>query len=265
MSLINYGRSSHASSALSQAAHDSRCRLFSSRLAIFNELRAIHIPLLRTSGSTCIDPPNSGDIPCIQLPSCLEPDVRTKTCSPALVCTEVAMREASARESLDLVRQHLRTRTALNTWRRRNITGVRRGTRLADSLKALNLRVRDAADAYRRHRTALASLCGPGPWEDELRVLHVADVRGINERALTDDELARRQRVRDIAELADPDASGLEDGNDPVEVDGVGGQVLEGVQKLGEGYRTISWIWSIGLSLDFGAEIVRDPQMHAGK
>ena len=80
---------------------------------------------------------------------------------------------------------------------------------------------------YRRARTCLFSIRGPGDWEHTLRALADADVRGVNERALTAEEKAERVAVQEAGGVVDP-------------VDGV---AIQQTVALGDGRRTLSWIW----------------------
>jgi hypothetical protein len=69
-------------------------------------------------------------------------------------------------------------------------------------------------------------LKGDGPWEKELAVLEDSDVHALNERALTEEEAEQRKAVHDYEEIAEE-----------------GGVAAFGVVALGEGRRTLSWIW----------------------
>jgi hypothetical protein len=76
-------------------------------------------------------------------------------------------------------------------------------------------------------------LKGDGPWERELKVLEDSDVRALNERALTEEEAEQRQTVHDYEDVAEE-----------------GGVAAFGVVALGEGRRTLSWIWYTATSED---------------
>jgi hypothetical protein len=56
-------------------------------------------------------------------------------------------------------------------------------------------------------------------------VLEEADVRALNERALTEEERAQREAVHDLRDVEE------------------GGVSAYGVVALGESRRTLSWIW----------------------
>lgn len=66
---------------------------------------------------------------------------------------------------------------------------------------------------------------GNGEWERELRVLLDTDVQALNERGLTEEEMAQRQAVHDLRDVEE------------------GGVAHYGEVALGEGRRTLLWIW----------------------
>ncbi|KAJ7740190.1 hypothetical protein DFH07DRAFT_870303 [Mycena maculata] len=123
------------------------------------------------------------------------------------------------------LRGGLRTRTMTNRFRLRNATGQRALTRGQGILRQINMKIHKAKLRYRYARNALSRLRGHGAWERDLQVLLDSDVRALNERALTEEEAAQRGTVHDLRD---------------VEEGGVGSY---GVVALGEGRRTLSWIW----------------------
>jgi hypothetical protein len=99
-------------------------------------------------------------------------------------------------------------------------------TRGQGVLRQINLKIHRAKLRYRYVRNALKRLKGDGPWERELQVLEDTDVRALNERALTTEEEEQRKAVHDYEDVAEE-----------------GGMAVYGVMALGEGRRTLSWIW----------------------
>jgi hypothetical protein len=99
-------------------------------------------------------------------------------------------------------------------------------TRGQGVLRQVNLRIHKAKLRYRYARNALARLKGHGTWETELKVLEDKDVRALNERALTAEEAEQRKVVHDYEDVEEE-----------------GGVAAFGVVVLGEGRRTLSWIW----------------------
>lgn len=163
----------------------------------------------------------------LYLPSELSSSDRDRACLPELTAIEARIRHASAAEALDDLRRNLRTRTYLNKWRQKNISGQRRSTRARSLQHGIDVRVHDAKTRYRHARKALMVVEGPGEWEMTLKELHDDDVRALNERAMTEFEKAgREQRL----------AAGMQTDDDVRE-----GVVLTGL--LGDGTRKLSWIW----------------------
>ncbi|KAJ7048755.1 hypothetical protein C8F01DRAFT_1276102 [Mycena amicta] len=153
---------------------------------------------------------------------------RVKACAVGLPEVEESLRVGEARQALDDLRQGLRTRTMTNRFRLRNCTGQRMLTRGQGILRQVNIKIHKAKIRYRYVRNALKRLKGDGPWEKELAVLEDSDVRALNERALTAEEAEQRQAVHDYEEIAEE-----------------GGVAAFGVVALGEGRRTLSWIWYV--------------------
>ncbi|KAF8121845.1 hypothetical protein K438DRAFT_1653350 [Mycena galopus ATCC 62051] len=151
---------------------------------------------------------------------------RDKACAVGLPEVEAELRVGEAREALHSLRQGLRARTMTNRFRLRHCTGQRMLTRGQGVLRQINLKVHRAKLRYRYVRNALKRLRGVGPWENELRVLDDVDVRALNERALTAEEAEQRKSLTDYEDVAEE-----------------GGVAAFGVVALGEGRRTLSWIW----------------------
>ncbi|KAJ7318568.1 hypothetical protein DFH08DRAFT_1036369 [Mycena albidolilacea] len=91
------------------------------------------------------------------------------------------------------------------------------------ALQQINLKIHRAKVRYRYVRNTLKRLKGDGPWERELQVLEDKDVRALNKRA---EEEEQRQAVHNYEDVAEE-----------------GGVAAYGVVVLGEGRRTLLWIW----------------------
>lgn len=110
-------------------------------------------------------------------------------------------------------------------------------------------KVRAAELQYWRARAAVLMLRGPGEWEEALRVLTQSDVRALNERELTAQEVENIHRVRVRA--------GVELDAEEIAAE----RLLTAVSIVGEGQRTLSWIWFRGNA----HERVDDPLTRAGR
>ncbi|KAK7018251.1 CxC2 domain-containing protein [Favolaschia claudopus] len=159
------------------------------------------------------------------MPSELAADVRDKAGETGLAKIEEEMREAELSDSLEELRGELRIRSGTNQFRHRNVTGQRGLTRGQGVLRQVEVRIHKAKLRYRYARNALLRLRGHGPWERVFRALAEEDVRGINERARTEEEKAEQERLRALGQIVE------------------GGVGAAGIVAAGEGSHTMSWIW----------------------
>ncbi|KAF7983602.1 hypothetical protein HWV62_20507 [Athelia sp. TMB] len=152
---------------------------------------------------------------------------RDRACTTGLAGVEERLREAAARDGLSQLRRSLRTRTYLNKWRVKNLSGQRMSTRARSLQHRVDIKVHEGKSRYRHARLALLALRGPGTWTNVLKELKDDDVRALNERALTEREKAQREhRIKTGKPLED-------DVYEAVVVDGTSG----------ESRRKLSWIW----------------------
>lgn len=213
----------------------------------FRALQVTYMPGLR---AVLKDPGVLGDSPDavaesirLYLPSELSSEDRNRVCAVAVCEVEARIRHADTSEALDDLRRCLRTRTYLNKWRIKNISGQHKNTRARALQHGVDVKVHSAKTRYRHSRKALLALNGHGSWEQTLKELKDDDVRALNERALTEHEKQKReQRIAAGHRTAD-------DARESVVVQGA----------LGEGRRQLSWIW-FTVSNDENS-----PGMHEGK
>ncbi len=155
------------------------------------------------------------DIPEIEatrlgLPSQIDSSDRATTCPANILTIEARLRDAQCRDALQDLRNQLHAQHRLWTLKKLHVRYQGPSTRSRTDLDSQGVRVRRAAEKYRRARRAKLALIGPGLWEREFQVLTDNDIR-----AVQDD---------------DPDA------------------VAERARKQkrpgpAEGYRMMSWIW----------------------
>jgi hypothetical protein len=212
----------------------------------FRELQVTYMPGLC---SVLNDPNVLDDSPdtlaeCVRLylPSELSSSAQVSACAVGISNVEARIRHADASEALDDLRRCLRTRTYLNKWRVKNISGQHRTTRARALQHQVDVKVHAAKTRYRHSRRALLNLGVRGEWEKTLKELHDEDVRALNERVLTQHEKQEREQ------RAAADRRTADDAREGVVVNGA----------LGEGRRTLSWIWlTVGNDED-------SPAMHEG-
>ncbi|KAF8907161.1 hypothetical protein CPB85DRAFT_1223639 [Mucidula mucida] len=151
-----------------------------------------------------------------------------RACVVGLAHAETRLREAECRDALESLRRGLRTRSAGHLFTVRNVTGQNPTTRAEGVQRKVQVSIYLSKLRYRWARNALFRLRKHGDWERELRVLNDVDVRGMNERLLTAEEIAERRILAEqgfIDELiAGPSSEGA-------------------VVSQGEGRRQLSWIW----------------------
>ncbi|KAK7676010.1 hypothetical protein QCA50_021045 [Cerrena zonata] len=218
------------------------------KLKIFWDTQELLMP--RLNQHICINKSQDSDHAenvVIYLPSKLTPATRNAVCEPKLIETEVAIREAQLRQCLDDLRRELRARMFANKFKTKNVTGNRYMTRARDWMKRIDDKVLAAKREYQEARQAYLSLKGHGSWEDKFKDLKDEDVRGINERALSEQERRERKAARE--------AAGLEDEEVAAE------PMPEGCHP-GERYRQpISWIWYT-FSTGRNDETDNSPEVH---
>lgn len=149
----------------------------------------------------------------LRLPSSFPPPPRTAPPSmislPRLREVESELRFAHAKEALDTLRRHLLIQVHYTKYTRVNVRGQSGNTR-SQSLRHQTAENIDAtAQRYRHIRDALQSLRGDGDWQKDIRPLNASDVRALGEGHIVHES---------------------------------------GSKALGEGHKTVSWIWRASLS-----------------
>ncbi|KIP01466.1 hypothetical protein PHLGIDRAFT_80565, partial [Phlebiopsis gigantea 11061_1 CR5-6] len=227
-------------SVLDRSSRTDRRRALRKKIIMLRDLQRVFMPLL--SSTVCFAPNGAIEdadggatqevehVP-LFLPShpALESS-RSAICDKTVIDVEMRLREAQAHEALDDLRHQLRIRTFANKYKKQQITGQRMNLRARKWQQTIDERAASCAARYRVAREALLRLRGPGDWEKSLKPLHDEDIRAINDRALTQHELEERRSIRE--------AGGLP-------VDGIFGQSTQDGVEVGEGRRTLSWIWLV--------------------
>ncbi|KAJ7810080.1 hypothetical protein B0H14DRAFT_3480890 [Mycena olivaceomarginata] len=137
-----------------------------------------------------------------------------KTCEKGLDKLEEEMREGEMMVTLEELRQALRLRTGDEPFpppQYDGPTGV-------DARTGVKLRYRYARNMYLRRR-------GHGDWEKLYHTLEEADVRGINECAVTEEEEGEKECLRELGAIME------------------GGIAVAGVVAAGDKTHTMLWIW----------------------
>ncbi|KAJ3476363.1 hypothetical protein NLI96_g11205 [Meripilus lineatus] len=202
----------------------------------FRDAQNIHMPLLKGSlpaGSLdpAAQPWNTCENIPLHFPSSLNSNVRSRVCGTNLTDIEDQLQYARLAESLEELRQHLRTRMFANQYKVKNVTGQKANTRARQWQKTIDRKVLSSKRKYQRSWIAVKALRGPGEWEKTYRLLEDGDVRGFNERALSLEEQRERESARRAAGIFEEE---------------IAAEPLDAGLSLGEGRHTLSWIWLTG-------------------
>ncbi|KAI0348829.1 hypothetical protein OH77DRAFT_1550647, partial [Trametes cingulata] len=235
-----------ATTVLQQVDLHKRAAPLLHRLNQFLDLQAVYMP--RLASHTSPQPPPTVDTiysyP-LHLPSELAPDIRALVCVEGLAQIEDDLQYAEACEALDELRHALRIRTSYNRAKIKNVTGQVLNTRAREKQATVDEAVNAAKQRYRAARLTLMQLRGAGDWEATLRPLLDEDIVGLNERALTREEVAENERIRAMGGVAQDR-----------------GVPLSGVVNPGEGRRTLSWIrYTASTQATSSADGAQDPEL----
>ncbi|KAJ7096175.1 hypothetical protein C8R44DRAFT_644543, partial [Mycena epipterygia] len=100
---------------------------------------------------------------------------RERACAIGLSEVESKLQMAEAHDTLEDLREALRTRTMTNRFKVRNMTGQRALTHGQGVIRQINVRIHKAKIRYRYVRNTLMRLKGHGGWEKVLQVLEEED------------------------------------------------------------------------------------------
>lgn len=147
------------------------------------ELRGVYMPgllqlLTDTKENTSRDPDSNPEDTKLWLPSNISALDRVWVCHEGLTDMEARLRKARCYDALDGLRHTLRVKSRMILFKNANVRGQRDSGRSREVIDGIHNRAKGFAEKYRRNREALLKLLGPGTWEDELRPLENADVRG---------------------------------------------------------------------------------------
>jgi hypothetical protein len=181
----------------------------------------------------------------LHLPSSLPPDHRASICMADIPAIEDQIRFAQASEALTTLRCQLTKRTYANRYKSQNVSSQRYYTRFQTLQEHVESKIKVACRRYRMARAALLSLRGPGKWEDTLQELRPNDVRGISEKALADEEQEETRKARRMAGLDDEHIAEEDFVNVPI-------TTFNPHLAIGEGYRTLSWVWYSTMGKELG-------------
>ena len=213
---------------LQQVQFQKRVAALLRRIQAFQEMQTAYMPLAPPSDHP-LSPDDVETYPII-LPSDIHSSERAAICSEQLIEIENDLQYADAFDALSDLRHSLRMRTVYVQDKVVNVTGQRTGTRARTMQSSVEEAVTNAATHYRVACAAVYELRGPGDWESILKPLLDTDLVGLNERRLNAEEEAEVEFVRSLGKS----------------VGTLRTAPLQGAVSVGEGRRTLSWIWYSG-------------------
>lgn len=188
------------------------------RLLKFRELQAVYmpaaLPILTEDPRARLDVEHVEHVH-IGLPSDIADAHRARVCAERLQDIEARLREAQCRDALQDLRNKLHTIAHLYKYKKVNVRHQGPNTRARADIGKQEERKDRAAATYRRAYGARLAL-GSGDWMSALKVLKDADIRHMAEEEPEPVGKKRKHKKR-------------------TQPDGVG-----------EGHRTVSWIWQGG-------------------
>ncbi|KAJ7734861.1 hypothetical protein B0H16DRAFT_1664965 [Mycena metata] len=190
----------------------------------------------------------------IFLPSSLPAAARETVCLPQLAQNEEDLRQAQAGNALRELRSNLRTRTFAHQFKRKNMGGQGMYTKSQSLQDGIEDCIRSASARYRAAWVGLLALRGPGDWQTVLRELRAEDVRGINERAMNEEEKDDNRKARLLAGLTGDGSEDVDEYGESIPL-----TVLFNLET-GEGTRQSSWLWYSAMGV---GEVDADGKLHA--
>lgn len=174
----------------------------------------------------------------LYLPSSLPPNKSLLVCIAGVQEIEDRLRFAQASEALNKLRCQLMKRTYASRYKVRNVSSQWHYTRFRTLQEHTESKIKSVCRQYTMARNSILALRGPGIWEKTLQVLHPNDIRGLSEKALVNEERQENRRTRVMAGLSADLAVGQNDNFDTLPE-----TLFNTALAVGEGDRTLSWIW----------------------
>lgn len=174
----------------------------------------------------------------LYLPSSIPASKRSWVCIVGVREIENRLRFGQASEALNKLRCQLMKRTYASRYKVRNVSSQRHYTRFRTLQEHTESKIKSACRQYTTSRGAILALQGPGVWEQTLQELHPHDVRGLSEKALTEEERQENRQTRAMAGLGPDLSAGQKDDFEALPETSFTPRLA-----VGEGHRTLSWIW----------------------
>ncbi|KIN97248.1 hypothetical protein M404DRAFT_16790 [Pisolithus tinctorius Marx 270] len=193
---------------------------------MFHKIQVVYMIGIKSIVQRSEDPEAKAKAIRLCMPSELSP-AEQMSISDDISVIKAQLREAQCRDALGKLRNYLHMQTHFIKYRNTNICGQRANTHAKTLINTHSSKIGRVIQKYWVACAALLVLRGAGSWEEELWLLQMKDVCG-------------------------PTASTSGDIDDPNAIIGSNGCQRSKKQckalrhGLGEGYRTMSWIWACG-------------------
>ena len=174
----------------------------------------------------------------LYLPSSLPASKRSWVCISGVQEIEDRLRFGQASEALNKLRCQLMKRTYASRYKVRNVSSQRHYTQFQTLQEHTKSKIKSACRQYTTSQSAILALQGPGVWEQTLQELHPYDVRGLSEKALTEEERQEDRQMHAMAGLGPGLPAGQKDNFEALSETSFNPKLA-----VGEGHRTLSWIW----------------------
>jgi hypothetical protein len=173
----------------------------------------------------------------LYFPSSFPPEHCSLICTGDIEGVEDCLRFAQASEALTKLHCQLMKRTYASCYRVRNVSTQWHYTRFRTLQEQTENKVKISTLQYNTARDALLQLRGPGVWEKTLQKLGAEDIQGLSEKALIEEEKEETRRTCTMAGMKEFQMA--EEGM----FDDVPAATFNPHLAVGEGHRTLSWIW----------------------
>jgi hypothetical protein len=174
----------------------------------------------------------------LYLPSSLPPNKCSLVCFAGVQEIEDRLRFAQASEALNKLQCQLMKCTYASRYKVRNVSSQRHYTQFWTLQEHTELKIKSACWQYTMARNTILALRGPGIWEKTLQELYPNDIQGLSEKVLANEEWQENRRTHVMAGLSPDLAVGQND-----DFDALPGMSFNPKLAVGEGHRTLSWIW----------------------
>ena len=173
----------------------------------------------------------------LYFPSSFPPEHHSSICMGGIKDIEDYLCFAQATESLTKLCYQLMKWTYASQYKVHNISTQRHYTQFQTLQDQTENKIKLSSLQYNTARNALLQLCGPGIWEKTLQKLHREDIWGLSKRALIEEEKEETRWTCTMAGVTEYQAT-----KEGV-ADNIPSLTFSLHLAVGEGYRTLSWIW----------------------